>query len=104
MSGAGTPTQDSNHGDVDMRLTTTSQSIQSVVSAGGKTADTAASSGATLLSGIFHPKRRCRDFDGKINKLIIMAFIISGCTFHHHTGFINFLETIKYATSCIKIF
>ncbi|XP_046384373.1 RNA-binding protein 26 [Ischnura elegans] len=33
LSGAGTPTQDSNHGDVDMRLTTTSQSIQSVVSA-----------------------------------------------------------------------
>lgn len=65
LSGAGTPTQDSNHGDVDMRLTTTSQSIQSVVSAGGKTADTAASSGATLLSGIFHPKRRCRDFDEK---------------------------------------
>jgi hypothetical protein len=69
LSGAGTPTQDSNHGDVDMRLTTTSQSIQSVVSAGGKTADSAANSGTTLLSGIFHPKRRCRDFDGKINIL-----------------------------------
>jgi hypothetical protein len=55
-----------------MRLTTTSQSIQSVVSAGGKTADTAASSGTTVLSGIFNPKRRCRDFDGKINKLIMV--------------------------------
>lgn len=102
MSGAGTPTQDSNHGDVDMRLTTTSQSIQSVVSAGGKPVDTAASSGATLLSGIFHPKRRCRDFDGKINKLILV-FIISGCTFHHCTGFINLLENIRYATSYFKI-
>jgi hypothetical protein len=67
LSGAGTPTQDSNHGDVDMRLTTTSQSIQSVVSAGGKTADSAANSGTALLSGIYHTKRRCRDFDGKIN-------------------------------------
>ncbi|XP_069684891.1 RNA-binding protein 26 isoform X2 [Periplaneta americana] len=66
LSGAGTPTQDSNHGDVDMRLTTTSQSIQSVVSAGGKTTtDNATNSGPTLLSGIFHPKRRCRDFDEK---------------------------------------
>jgi RNA-binding protein 26 len=69
MSGAGTPTQDSNHGDVDMRLTTTSQSIQSVVSAGGKPADSTTSSGTTLLSGVFHPKRRCRDFDGIINIL-----------------------------------
>lgn len=77
LSGAGTPTQDSNHGDVDMRLTTTSQSIQSVVSAGGKTAETAANSGAAILSGIFHPKRRCRDFDGKINTLFIV-FIILG--------------------------
>ncbi|XP_021927945.1 RNA-binding protein 26-like isoform X3 [Zootermopsis nevadensis] len=65
LSGAGTPTQDSNHGDVDMRLTTTSQSIQSVVSAGGKTADSGANSGTTLLSGIYHAKRRCRDFDEK---------------------------------------
>ncbi|KAJ9594957.1 hypothetical protein L9F63_013741, partial [Diploptera punctata] len=66
LSGAGTPTQDSNHGDVDMRLTTTSQSIQSVVSAGGKTTvETNANSGPTLLSGIFHTKRRCRDFDEK---------------------------------------
>ncbi|PNF30064.1 hypothetical protein B7P43_G05352 [Cryptotermes secundus] len=65
LSGAGTPTQDSNHGDVDMRLTTTSQSIQSVVSAGGKTADSVTNSGASLLPGVFHPKRRCRDFDEK---------------------------------------
>jgi RNA-binding protein 26 len=66
MSGAGTPTQDSNHGDVDMRLTTTSQSIQSVVSAGGKTADGTANSGTALLPGVFHGKRRCRDFDGNV--------------------------------------
>jgi hypothetical protein len=69
LSGAGTPTQDSNHGDVDMRLTTTSQSIQSVVSAGGKTADSPTNSGASLLSGVCHPKIRCRDFDGKMNIL-----------------------------------
>ncbi|XP_014210794.1 RNA-binding protein 26 isoform X2 [Copidosoma floridanum] len=49
--GGGTPTQDSNHGDVDMRLSTTSQSIQSVVVAG--------------QGGNFQPKRRCRDFDEK---------------------------------------
>ena len=48
-----------------MRLTTTSQSIQSVVSAGGKAGtENNANSGPTLLSNIFHAKRRCRDFDG----------------------------------------
>lgn len=55
--GGGTPTQDSNHGDVDMRLSTTSQSIQSVV---------AASSIPNNQTSSFPPqaKRRCRDFDG----------------------------------------
>lgn len=66
LSGAATPTQDSNHGDVDMRLTTTSQSIQSVVSAGGNKANSEqTATGPTLLSSIFHTKRRCRDFDEK---------------------------------------
>lgn len=46
----GTPTHDSNHGDVDMRLSSSSQSIQSVVVGG---------------QGSFQGKRRCRDFDGK---------------------------------------
>ncbi|XP_066593102.1 RNA-binding protein 26 isoform X2 [Prorops nasuta] len=55
--GGGTPTQDSNHGDVDMRLSTTSQSIQSVVAV--------ASSIANNQTGPFQPKRRCRDFDEK---------------------------------------
>lgn len=42
----GTPTQDSNHGDLDLRLTNSTQSIQSVV--------------------VQHnSKRRCRDFDEK---------------------------------------
>ncbi|XP_020299907.1 RNA-binding protein 26 isoform X2 [Pseudomyrmex gracilis] len=56
--GGGTPTQDSNHGDVDMRLSTTSQSIQSVV---------AASSIPNNQTSSFPPqaKRRCRDFDEK---------------------------------------
>lgn len=53
--GGGTPTQDSNHGDVDMRLSTTSQSIQSVVAV--------ASSVPNNQPG-FQAKRRCRDFDG----------------------------------------
>lgn len=53
--GGGTPTQDSNHGDVDMRLSTTSQSIQSVVAV--------ASSVPNSQPG-FQTKRRCRDFDG----------------------------------------
>ncbi|KAJ8688500.1 hypothetical protein QAD02_024295 [Eretmocerus hayati] len=48
--GAVTPTQDSNHGDVDMRLSSSSQSIQSVVS---------------VPNTGFQPKRRCRDFDEK---------------------------------------
>lgn len=47
----GTPTQDSNHGDLDLRLTNTTQSIQNVVSAA-----TQANSAS---------KRRCRDFDEK---------------------------------------
>lgn len=51
----GTPTQDSNHGDVDMRLSTTSQSIQSVV---------AVASGPNSQTS-FQAKRRCRDFDGR---------------------------------------
>lgn len=59
--GGGTPTQDSNHGDVDMRLSTTSQSIQSVVAA----ATNITNNQVTL----FPIKRRCRDFDGK--KLLI---------------------------------
>ncbi|XP_076663292.1 zinc finger protein swm isoform X2 [Andrena cerasifolii] len=54
--GGGTPTQDSNHGDVDMRLSTTSQSIQSVVAV--------ASSVPNNQPG-FQAKRRCRDFDEK---------------------------------------
>lgn len=56
--GGGTPTQDSNHGDVDMRLSTTSQSIQSVVAV--------ASSISNNQTSTFPPqaKRRCRDFDG----------------------------------------
>ncbi|XP_076163157.1 zinc finger protein swm isoform X2 [Ptiloglossa arizonensis] len=54
--GGGTPTQDSNHGDVDMRLSTTSQSIQSVVAV--------ASSVPNNQPG-FQTKRRCRDFDEK---------------------------------------
>ncbi|XP_011866319.1 PREDICTED: RNA-binding protein 26 isoform X1 [Vollenhovia emeryi] len=57
--GGGTPTQDSNHGDVDMRLSTTSQSIQSVVAV--------ASSIPNNQTGSFQQqaKRRCRDFDEK---------------------------------------
>lgn len=57
--GGGTPTQDSNHGDVDMRLSTTSQSIQSVVSV--------ASNIPNSQTGSFQQqaKRRCRDFDEK---------------------------------------
>lgn len=53
--GGGTPTQDSNHGDVDMRLSTTSQSIQSVV---------AVASNVPNSQPGFQTKRRCRDFDG----------------------------------------
>ncbi|KAL2730703.1 RNA-binding protein 26 isoform X1 [Vespula squamosa] len=55
--GGGTPTQDSNHGDVDMRLSTTSQSIQSVVAV--------ASNMPSNQIGPFQAKRRCRDFDEK---------------------------------------
>ncbi|XP_015113241.1 RNA-binding protein 26 isoform X1 [Diachasma alloeum] len=55
-SPGGTPTQDSNHGDIDMRLSTTSQSIQSVV---------AVASTAPNNSTGFQGKRRCRDFDEK---------------------------------------
>lgn len=59
-----------------MRLTTTSQSIQSVVSAGGKAADSTTNSGTTLLSGVYHPKRRCRDFDGNINILFYLFVVM----------------------------
>ncbi|XP_071057172.1 zinc finger protein swm [Onthophagus taurus] len=48
-SGAGTPTQDSNHGDMDLRLNSTTQSIQSVV----------------VQQGGVERKRRCRDYDEK---------------------------------------
>ncbi|XP_034934602.1 RNA-binding protein 26-like isoform X2 [Chelonus insularis] len=56
-SPGGTPTQDSNHGDIDMRLSTTSQSIQSVVAV--------ASNIPNNQTGPFPSKRRCRDFDEK---------------------------------------
>ncbi|RLU20981.1 hypothetical protein DMN91_007597 [Ooceraea biroi] len=55
----GTPTQDSNHGDVDMRLSTTSQSIQSVVAVASSIPNNQTSSFPQQA------KRRCRDFDEK---------------------------------------
>ncbi|CAB3362956.1 Hypothetical predicted protein [Cloeon dipterum] len=65
-SGANTPTQDSNHGDVDMRLTTSSQSIQSVVVSPNKkvaaAAPAVASTVTTAATGNVY-KTRCRDFD-----------------------------------------
>lgn len=51
-SGAVTPTQDSNHGDMDLRLTNTTQSIQSVV----------VHHNAVVTRS---PKKRCRDYDEK---------------------------------------
>ncbi|KAK0166786.1 hypothetical protein PV327_004270 [Microctonus hyperodae] len=57
-SPGGTPTQDSNHGDIDMRLSTTSQSIQSVVAVASNIPN-------SQQPGAFPPKRRCRDFDEK---------------------------------------
>ncbi|XP_071636619.1 RNA-binding protein 26 isoform X1 [Temnothorax longispinosus] len=57
--GGGTPTQDSNHGDVDMRLSTTSQSIQSVVAVASSIPNNQTSSFQQQA------KRRCRDFDEK---------------------------------------
>jgi len=57
-SPGGTPTQDSNHGDVDMRLSTTSQSIQSVVAVASNIPNNQTSSFQQQA------KRRCRDFDG----------------------------------------
>ncbi|XP_012539227.1 RNA-binding protein 26 isoform X1 [Monomorium pharaonis] len=57
--GGGTPTQDSNHGDVDMRLSTTSQSIQSVVAVASSIPNNQTSSFQQQT------KRRCRDFDEK---------------------------------------
>ncbi|XP_012221263.1 RNA-binding protein 26 isoform X2 [Linepithema humile] len=57
--GGGTPTQDSNHGDVDMRLSTTSQSIQSVVAVASSIPNNQTSSFPQQA------KRRCRDFDEK---------------------------------------
>uniref|UniRef100_A0A1Y1KC97 C3H1-type domain-containing protein n=1 Tax=Photinus pyralis TaxID=7054 RepID=A0A1Y1KC97_PHOPY len=47
---AGTPTQDSNHGDLDLRLTNSTQSIQSVIH---------------NSTGNRSPKKRCRDYDEK---------------------------------------
>ncbi|XP_044739465.1 RNA-binding protein 26 [Chrysoperla carnea] len=64
LSGAGTPTQDSNHGDTDMRLISSTQSIQSVVA----NADVNSGSGNFVPNNtgpVFHGKRRCRDFDEK---------------------------------------
>lgn len=61
LSGGGTPTQDSNHGDTDMRLSITSQSIQSVVS---------------VKDSHFASKRRCRDFDGIVKFLFKQKSII----------------------------
>lgn len=52
-SGAGTPTQDSNHGDMDLRLTNTTQSIQSVVVQQSQS------------ESRNNTKRRCRDYDEK---------------------------------------
>ncbi|KAF5283114.1 hypothetical protein FQA39_LY17421 [Lamprigera yunnana] len=49
-STAGTPTQDSNHGDMDLRLTNTTQSIQSVIVHNSENRT---------------PKKRCRDYDEK---------------------------------------
>ncbi|KAL0099310.1 hypothetical protein PUN28_020108 [Cardiocondyla obscurior] len=74
-SPGGTPTQDSNHGDVDMRLSTTSQSIQSVVAV--------ASNIPNNQTGSFQQqqaKRRCRDFDEK-------GFCMRGdlCPYDHGT-------------------
>ncbi|XP_059487919.1 RNA-binding protein 26 isoform X2 [Neocloeon triangulifer] len=63
-SGANTPTQDSNHGDVDMRLTTSSQSIQSVVVTPTKklaSVVAAAPQAASAAPTVY--KTRCRDFD-----------------------------------------
>lgn len=57
-SPSGTPTHDSNHGDVDMRLSASSQSIQSVVNV---TSNLQGNQAAAFQ------KRRCRDFDGKIS-------------------------------------
>lgn len=48
-SGAGTPTQDSNHGESDVRLTSSAQSIKSVV----------------VHHNTASPKKRCRDYDEK---------------------------------------
>lgn len=56
--GNNTPKQDSNHGDVDMRMSSTSQSLQSVVAV--------APNIASNQAGIFQQKRRCRDFDGNL--------------------------------------
>lgn len=52
QSGAGTPTQDSNHGDMDLRLTNTTQSIQSVIVQQNPNENR-------------NLKRRCRDYDEK---------------------------------------
>lgn len=51
-----TPNPDSNHGDVDMRMSNNSQSMQSVAAVTTNIANNQA--------GIFQQKRRCRDFDG----------------------------------------
>lgn len=63
-SGAGTPTQDSNHGDMDLRLTNTTQSIQSVVAQQINNTNSSGNTGNDTRPN----KRRCRDFDEKVNK------------------------------------
>jgi RNA-binding protein 26 len=68
-SPGGTPTQDSNHGDVDMRLSTTSQSIQSVVAVASNIPNNQTSSFQQQA------KRRCRDFDGTYLDNIVTIFL-----------------------------
>jgi hypothetical protein len=91
-SGANTPTQDSNHGDVDMRLTTSSQSIQSVVTTPNKKVPTTATTttAATAQVTTSAPtttvyKTRCRDFDGKYFSHLIYCIFCS----NSETNFCN---------------
>lgn len=87
-SPGGTPTQDSNHGDIDMRLSTTSQSIQSVVAV--------ASNIPNNQTGPFPPKRRCRDFDGK-SSLFIDFFFFSVYLINLSNQPLNYRERLLYA-------